>query len=270
MTDSAMIGDVIPYSLTVRSPAETTILFPDSTYDFKPFEFNRKKFFTTVTNDGISYDSVIYFISTFETDTIQSLSLPVFVVTPNDCTLVASHPDTIALAQLVKYYTDSFEGKELPLKTNASYEPVPKTFNYPLAMIAIVVLAILAGVVWIMFGEKIKRRFLIKRLQKKYNRFAADYSVTLEKFRTDFSPSSAEAVVIVWKRYLEELEKIPFTKLTTRETVGVIKEPALEQSLRMIDRTIYGHNTATTEPFDHLRSFADIKFRKKIEELKNG
>lgn len=270
MTDSTLIGEVIPYSLTARYPAGMTILFPDSSYNYQPFEFNRKEYFTTITNQGISYDSVVYFVSTFETDSTQSLRLPVFVVTQNDCTVVASDADNVLLKQLVKYYTDSFDATDLPLKVNASYEPVPQTFNYALVIIVLVILGAIAAVLWILFGEKIRRHFLIKRLQKRYDQFAADYSVTLEKFSTDFSPSTAEAVMTVWKRYLEELEKIPFTKLTTRETVNLVKEPALEQSLRLIDRTIYGHNTTTVEPFDHLRSFADRKFQKKLEELRNG
>ena len=270
LEDSIMIGDETPYYLTARYPASLTILFPDSSFNYHPFEFQRKQYFPTETNSGLSYDSVVYYLTTFEIDTLQSISLPVFVANPNDCTRIASRADSLLLNQLVLYYVDSFHAVNLPLRTNTAYEPVPKTFNYPLAAIILFVLSVLTIGAWLIFGEKIKRHWLIRRLQKKYNRFTADYSITLERFKADFSPSSAEAVVKVWKKYLEDLERIPFTKLTTKETAGILKDPAIEQPLRVIDRTIYGNTTATTEPFDHLRMFADRRFKKKLEELKNG
>lgn len=270
MADSIMIGDETPYYLTARYPSSLTILFPDSSYNYSPFEFQRKVYFATQSTGGISYDSVVYYLSTFEIDSIQSLSLPVFIVNPADCTVFVSDADSLLLNELIRHYVDSLDARSLPLRINAAYEPVGNTFNYPLAIAIAFGLVLIVAILWFLFGGKIKRHWLIKRLQKKYTRFAVDYSIVLQKLGADFNPGSAEAAVIIWKKYLEDLERIPLTKLTTREAIGILKETSLEKSLRTIDRVIYGNSTATIEPFNHLRTFADRTFQKKLEELKNG
>lgn len=270
LADSIMIGDEAPFYLAACYPASLTVLFPDSSFKYHPFEYVRRVYFPTSTHNGNSYDSAVYYVTTFEIDSIQLLSLPVFVVNLSDCTIVASTSDTLRLDPVITHYVDSLDARDLPLKTSTAYEPVGKTFNFPLALIISFTLAILAVSTWLLFGDKITRKWRIKRLQKKYNKFLADYLLSLEKLKSDFSPSSAEAVVVVWKKYLEDLERVPFTKLTTRETLGVLREPELEQPLRTIDRSIYGNNIPSVEPFDQLRSFANKKFYKKIEELKNG
>src|SRR6187455_220135 len=86
LVDSLGIGDEGGYFLTARYPSELNILFPDSTYNFAPFEYARKVYYPTKTTNGQSYDSAIYYLSTFEIDKLQSLSLPVFQFTDLDTT----------------------------------------------------------------------------------------------------------------------------------------------------------------------------------------
>src|SRR5688500_16263838 len=76
--DSLRVGDQTGFYLTATYPSNLNIIFPDSTFNYHPFEFNKKRYFPTQTTDGKSYDSVIYYLSTFEVDRIQQLSLPVF------------------------------------------------------------------------------------------------------------------------------------------------------------------------------------------------
>lgn len=268
--DSIGIGDRTVFTLTARYPDTLNVLFPDSSYNFTPFDYQSRRYFPTRTVEGISYDSVVYFVSTFETDNIQSLRLPVFVVNSSDCTAVYSSPDSIILNQLVSVLPDSLTAADLPLRINVAYEPVGDTYNYPLTIASVLGLFLISGVGWLLFGDRIKRYWVIRRMTKKHKLFTTAYSLSLDKIKTDFSPVSAEATVNVWKEYLEDLERTPFTKMTTRETLHVFKEPSLEQHLRSIDRVIYGNGTATIDPFENLRTFADRKFHKKMEEVKNG
>src|SRR5688500_9661894 len=87
--DSLKIGDQTGFYLTAKYPSNLNIIFPDSTYNFSPFEYERKRYFPTQTTKGESYDSVVYFLSTFEVDSVQTLSLPVFQLNPQDCTKFA-------------------------------------------------------------------------------------------------------------------------------------------------------------------------------------
>ena len=69
---------------------------------------------------------------------------------------------------------------------------------------------------------------------------------------------------------MEQLEARPYTKLTTRETARLIKEPALRDDLSAIDKAIYGHDTAVVKALENLKAFADQQFSRKMKEVKHG
>src|SRR6187551_1589180 len=98
--DSLSVGDETGFFLSATYPRNVNVIFPDSTFDYQPFEFNRKRYFPTQTTNGKSYDSVIYYLSTFEVDRILQLSLPVFQLNPQDCTVFTSNVDTVLMTQL--------------------------------------------------------------------------------------------------------------------------------------------------------------------------
>ena len=60
-SDSVSIGEEVPYTLAARYSRNQQVLFPDSSFSFAPFEFSRKKYYTTKTSGTTSYDSVVYF-----------------------------------------------------------------------------------------------------------------------------------------------------------------------------------------------------------------
>src|SRR5688572_21779587 len=68
--DSIQIGEPVAYYLSTSYPQSLTVLFPDSIFNFAPFEYSRKAFYPTVTSNGISRDSVIYYLATFEVDKV--------------------------------------------------------------------------------------------------------------------------------------------------------------------------------------------------------
>lgn len=268
--DSLRVGDVTGFYLSATYPSTQNIIFPDSTFNFSPFEFENKRYFPTQTSAGRSYDSVIYYLSTFEVDRIQTLSLPVFQLNVPDCTAYASDVDTVLLAELAKNIPDTLTAQNLPLKVNTLYEDVPYQFNYAILVISITVLIVIAAIVWVVFGKKIRRHFKLKKMFKAHQRFLETYSQQVENIKSAFSATNTEHALAQWKRYMEQLESRPYTKLTTRETTLLENNELLGKNLHSIDGAIYGHNTSVLEPLENLKRFADQRFVQKLEEVKHG
>ena len=166
LKDSIKIGEPTAFFLTAKYPSNRTLLFPDSTFDFAPFEFEQKKYFPTITKNSESFDSTIYYLSTFEIDSVLYLQLPVYQINEQDCTIVNSPVSSILLTQLVSEVPDSVNAEQLPLKENTAYQPVFFQFNYPIALIALSIVIVLVIVVVVVFGKPIRRYFKIRKLQK--------------------------------------------------------------------------------------------------------
>jgi len=268
--DSLKIGDQTGFYLAAEYPSNLNVLFPDSTFSFTPFEYEKRVYFPTKTTDGKSYDSVVYYLSTFEIDLVQSLRLPVFQLNPMDCTAHLSAADTILLTELVKNLPDTLNAQNLPLKENTAYQNVSYLFNYPILLIVVGTLVVLAAIVWIVYGKKIKKHFRLKKMRKAHHAFLESYDRQVENVKTAFSSITTETALSLWKKYMEQLEARPYTKLTTRETVKMEKNESLGKNLHSVDRAIYGHNMQVLESLENLKRFADQRFVQKLEEVKHG
>lgn len=271
LKDSVRVGESVGYYLSAAYPQKLTVLFPDSTFTFLPFEFGKKELSPTHTENGISHDSVVYYLSTFEIDKIQYLSLPVFVTAARDCTAYTPLRDSIFLAEMVLTPpSDSTQAQNLPLKTSTTYQQVFSQFNYIMLVAAVGLFIIFSVVIWIVFGKRIAKYFKLKKLQKSHLKFLQTYSEHFQQLNTIFSAEKTEAVMSLWKKYLEQLEQKPYTKLTTRETLQMEPNETLGINLKIIDRAIYGNQTSVHEPLMELRKFAEERFIKKLEEVKHG
>jgi hypothetical protein len=271
LQDSLHIGEPVGYYLSVKYPQALNVLFPDSTFAFAPFEYNRKQITLTHTVNGISRDSVVYYLSSFEVDKAQLLSLPVFVTSARDCTAYNPMVDTIYLVELVKGTPpDTMKTENLPMKANTLYEKVFTDFNYIILMIVVGVLLVAAIVVWIVFGKRILKHFKLKKLEKAHQKFIEAFTSHFSQLNTLFSKEKAESTVSLWKKYLEQLEQKPYTKLTTRETIQMERDEKLGISLKTIDRSIYGSQASVHESWEELKKFAIERFQKKVEEIKHG
>lgn len=268
--DSISIGLEVPYSLTARYPRNQQVLFPDSTFSFAPFEFSRKKIFPTKTDGFLSYDSAVYYLNTFEIDSIQRLALPVFIVQNRDCVAVVASPDSVALQFRVAHVPDSVSAEKLPLKTNTLYQKVRWLLNYPVMLIIIGIIVVVLIVCWIFFGKRIRRYFELRRLNRQYLEFTNRFTSVVGKLNSGFSNPAAEEAIVIWKKYLETLEKFPFTKFTSKEIRSVFNDRELDQALHAIDRSIYGGYTFTPESFQYLQTHSQMRFKKKEAEVKNG
>jgi len=269
--DSVKIGKAIEFYLSAHYPEKLNILFPDSTFSFTPFELQKKIYFPTRTMNGISKDSVVYMLATYEVDSIQTLKLPVFVVNPMDCTQVYSNTDSVFFQNLVKAIPDSLTTEKLPLKVNTNYLGVRWQLNYILFGIGGGILLIALVLVWIFFGKRIQKYFKLKRMVKNYESFRIKFESSVEKLDRDFSPKSAEASLVIWKNYLETLLSKPYTKYTSKEIRTIENSEELGYALSEIDRMIYGNTKGNVHaPFAGLKAYVRQEFEKKKEEVAHG
>lgn len=268
--DSLSIGDKTPFYLTATYPSNLNIIFPDSTHSFAPFEYQSKIYFPTKTTNGESYDSVVYYLSTFEIDKKQSLTLPVFQINAIDSLTFYANRDTIVLSEYVKQLPDTLSAQNLPLKVNTAYQNVNYLFNYPILLVVGGALLFISILVWLIFGRRIRTYYRLKKMQKMHEKFLETYTTQLEKIRQAFSTSTTEAALLQWKKYMEQLEARPYTKLTSKETTRMENNEVLGKNLHTIDGAIYGHATSVMEPLEHLKNFAQQRFSKKMEEVKHG
>ena len=270
LSDSVMIGEQTAFFLTARYPSDLQILFPDSSYDFSPFEYEKKRYFSTRSEDGISYDSTVYYLSTFEIENPQYLTMPAYAVTEFDSTVYLSNEDSVRLVELVKAVPDSVSIENLPLLTNTAYHKVKFQFNYLLVLILFGALLLVVILTWVFYGSTIVRYFRAKRLRKKHQDFLDSYNRVLQQVQQAFSSRIAEEALSLWKKYMEQLEARPYTKLTTRETLMLQRDDTLGRNLKNIDNAIYGYSTNVADSLHYLKSVADDRFNKKLQEVRHG
>ncbi len=268
LTDSMRVGDEIFYSLSARYPPGEQIVFPDTTFFYGSFEFVGKQFYPTKTNNGVSVDSAVYRLTTFETDSLLRLRLPVFQINALDCTRVAATWDTVRMQLLVKAMPETI-GPDMPLRATIAYQDVPKSFNFPLVLALAGLSVVLAGVTWVIFGNRLRDYMKEKRMRRAHQQFLLRYEAAVDDITRNFSPKKAEAALLVWKQYMEFLNRRPYTKMTTRETVRIEKDQQLAGSLRRLDASIYGHSTEIAGSLDDLKRFADNVFETKLKEVRH-
>lgn len=265
--DSVKIGVPIPFTMSAKYPRNLSLIFPDSLYDFSPFEFESKDYYTTKSDSTQSLDSVVYYLSTFEIDSILYLSLPIFEIKGKDTLRYFTPQDSVILIQLIEQIPDSIK-----LKENTAYLNVPTVFNYPYFLIGLGVFIIILIAIVLIFGKKIKKAWQIRKLNRKFKKFSEKFEFATNAVRSKATIEGLENVVYFWKRYLEKLEKTPYTKMTTKEIKSLYEENENDiiQELMMVDKWIYGGVKSEKLNYDVLKDFAEKRKSLKIEEVKNG
>jgi hypothetical protein len=174
------------------------------------------------------------------------------------------------ITQFVANVPDTVSTAELPLKMNTTYQKVHYDFNFWMMIIILGLLVFVIVVVWIFFGKRIRQYFATRRLQKRHASFIHNYNARLAQLKSAFSPPATESALVTWKKYMEELDAKPYTKMTTPETIRLIKQPSLSDHLQSIDRAIYGHNTQVVESLENLKTIAHQEYQRKLKEVQNG
>ena len=260
--DSVKIGEALPYSLWIKYPKNKDVAFPDSLFDFSPFELEKRDYFTTKSDSLESLDSVVYYFTTFEIDTVQYLTLPVYLINEYDSTILYTTTDSIILDQVVTTLPDS-----VAVLVNTDFQKVPLAFNYPYFTIGVIVFLVISLVIFLVFGKRIRQTFKIYRLTKKHKKYIS----SLNNLLAD-QPIEVEHTLSVWKKYMEKLKAKPYTKLTSKEIIYLTQSSELAEQLKIIDRFIYGNSTDTDtkSAFEFLLIFSVEEFNDRIKKIKNG
>ncbi|QHT67457.1 hypothetical protein GXP67_12875 [Rhodocytophaga rosea] len=259
LSDSIKVGMPVQYVLSLKHPPDMEIIFPDSSFNYAPFEWIKKEFFPTRTNLSGSTDSVIYTLATFETDTIQKLSLPVYIITSQDCTAVYTGLDSVYLQRLITTPADTLQ----PI-ADTDYFPVDLYFNYTYFLAILVGVSMLTLIVYLAFGKRISKLYKLYRMGREHSHFRNDYEKLTRNMSPDLAVQTIEHAVILWKKYMEELEDKPFSTYTTKEIAEVMPNQQLAEALQHTDRIIYGQ-MSTDQSIRSMRILAYIAKRSYIE-----
>ena len=257
------IGEIVHYSISLKYPRELSVLFPDSTYNYEPFEYVGKEYFNTETVAGFSRDSVVYKLRTFEILDSLSLTLPVYLLEDQDSVALYPQTSTIWFKTSVDEKSESKISAEIPLME------VPTRFNSPFFFKVIGVCVVLLLVILVVFGKRMFARIRIYRLEKKHKKFLLAFS--LYHAKSELGEKEAEAMIILWKSYLEKLTKLPLQKYTTKEVKSIFKDEALVKSLQNIDQVVYAGALVESliTDIETLEAFAQKIFEEKQNEIKN-
>ncbi|RTQ47735.1 hypothetical protein EJV47_17595 [Hymenobacter gummosus] len=259
------VGELVEYELTFRHAPGLNVVFPDSTAEYKPFEYVHRRYWPTRTRQGLSLDRCRYVLRTFALDSVQQLRLPVTLLQGRDTVLLYTEPASIRLVRTAPTLPPDAELP--PLRQNTALLPVAEQFNYPYWLAAAAGVLVLAGVVWWTFGRNLRRRYQRYRMARNHVYFLAQYARHLERFQLSRSLANMERAITLWKNYLARLENNSLNTLTTKEIVRLYEGDAdVATALRLSDRVIYGNQLPdeATEQTDHaldsLRHFADRRY----------
>lgn len=239
-TDSIELGRPIDYALSYHHNPSAEVFFPDTTYNFYPFEIIRRNIFPTSTTNGVSTDSVVYTLVTFDISKNQKLRLPIYLLSKRDCTAVYSLTDSVFLKEMIKTSVDS-----LQLKTDTKLLALSQQVNYPKILTYLLGLLGVVLIIYAFFGRFIRKQYTLFLFGRRHKDFQTNY----KKFtRSTLDDVTIGKALVLWKKHLEWLEKRPYTSYTTKEIVSRLPSERLEEALREVDSAIYGGILSTQMP----------------------
>ena len=270
LSDSVRIGLPVQYALSYRHKATADVFFPDSSYNFSPFEMVKREYFNTVTDQHGSLDSVIYTFISFEVMPIQELSLPVYVRAKRDCTRVFAPMDYVILSSIIK---SNVNIDTLSLKKDTRLVPIAQQVNFPLIFLIIISLLLIIGMVFWFFGKPIRRQIRLFNFKRRYDDFRKLFQ-RLSRGTEDAKRrlENIEKAVVLWKKYIERIENKPFTTFTTKEILDNLKDNRLSDALREIDATVYGgvYSNQTIASLQVLQELAEGLYHERRVEMGLG
>lgn len=266
--DTIYIAEEVKYSLSYLHPKEEQVIFPDTNYDFSPFELVRKRVFNTVTTDSMSLDSAVYYLRTFKAYSPLSLALRIVLLTDQgDSTIISSNT---ALINLHLQITDN--PKNYLLRPDTELVLVAEKFNYPYFLLfGIGGLGVVVGIFY-SFRRTIVRRYRLYTLRKSHTAFIKAFEKNETKLLVYKDLSDLENIIADWKLYLSRLEESPINTYTTTEIVSIFQNEELGNTLQHLDRCIYGGTSESEfqKPLSVLKRFTIQRFQKRKKEVRNA
>lgn len=267
--DTALLASPVRYTLTVHRTAGTQVLFPDSVYDYAPFELRSRVWYPTrVLADSTLVDSAVYELMSFSGQPELALALPVFYLTGVGDSLPV-FPDDALLHQRLASKTEAVADTLEPAIQTLT---VKERFNYPYWIIGISLVVGFLAVANLFLGKPLQRYFRIWVEGRRHRAFIRSYDRLVQQVRQRGSSGPLERALNLWKAYIERVENIPYTTYTTKDFAEHLPDPALTKSLQELDRYIYGGfppEEAETA-YAVLRRMAIRIYAQKAQQLRHG
>ncbi|MGB3467859.1 MAG: hypothetical protein WBA74_21410 [Cyclobacteriaceae bacterium] len=267
LQEDIKIGEPVQYYLKAKYPSRLEVLFPGEDYNYEPFEYIDKQYFPSAYDSAFVIDSAVYTLTSFEIDPFQSLKLPVYLITNGDSVSITSLSDSLKFIEIAPAPSDS-----LQLKTDLTFLDVPLRFNYPYLLIGTAIVVVVLLAIALVFGRKIINSYRIRKLRKGFKVFSEHYDELVYLIDKSGEKKHLENTIAYWKSYLEKLEKVPYTKLTTRELIAVKNDERLVSELKVIDKNLYGNlqSEDLRNRLIKIKSLAREYQENKIATIKNG
>ncbi len=268
-TDTAQLASPVRYSLVVRRPAKTQVVFPDSLYDFAPFELRSRAWFPTrQANDTTLIDSAVYELMTFSPAEQLSFALPVFYLNPGGDSVPVFAP-AVALQQRIPRPAEADGDTLLPAIQTL---PVAERFNWPYWVIGLSLAVGLAGIANAFLGRPLQRYFRLWVEGRRHRAFIRGFDRLVAQVRQKGADGPMERALNLWKSYIERVEDVPYTTYTTKDFAEHLPDPALTKSLQTLDRYIYGGFPPDEAPgaYAVLRRMAIRIYAQKAQALRHG
>ena len=265
--ENKTIGDTIYFISTINYPKNIEIIQPDSSNDYKTFEYIDKLIFPSLKIEDRVLDSTIYLLRTFNTDTIQSLKLSSYIINNNDSLKITSTEDDLIISNQIQKIDQS-----LKVKYNTILSKINKLINYKYATYIIAIILLIIGLTYILFGKKIVIFFKIHRLKKAFKSFETKFQKQQMIYKKEKSKNEIEKLLIIWKVFMEFISNKTYLSSTTKEIEKFNSNKKIISSLKEFDKNIYSHNKNTLKSKDINNVFNEAKhnFNVKLKNTKNG
>ncbi|MCF0072652.1 hypothetical protein LZD49_19385 [Dyadobacter sp. CY261] len=235
-TDSVEVGKPVYFSLSIRHSPDTEIFFPDSTFDFSPFELVSQRSFVSNTDSRGTLDSAVYHLVSFDVSRVQKLRLPIYIFQKKDCTAVFTTPDSVLLIK-----SNNIDLTKKPvLKEETNLVALSREFNFSMLIGSVALIIGVVGSIYWVFGRDIYRQWQLLKLQRRHLEYVRSFNRLMRSARDKSNIKDAEKAIIIWKNYLERLEKKPFATYTTREIIDNMPDDELAEALKNMDSIVYG------------------------------
>ena len=265
--ENKTIGDTIYFISTINYPKNIEIIQPDSSNNYKTFEYIDKLIFPSLKIDDRILDSTIYLLRTFNTDTIQSLKLSSYIINNSDSLKITSTKDNLIISNQIKKIDQS-----LKVKYNTILSKINKLINYKYVTYIIAVILLIIGLTYILFGKKIIIFFKIHRLKKAFKSFENKFEKQQIIYKKEKSKNEIEKLLIIWKVFMEFISNKTYLSSTTKEIKKFNNNKKIITSLKEFDKNIYSPNKNILESKDinNLLYEAKHNFNVKLKKIKNG
>lgn len=245
LTDSIDIGRPFQYALTYRHAPTADLLFPDTASRFAPYRVQKVDLFTTRTSgtgaSAVSVDSAVYTLLSFEVNSIQLLRVPIRLINATDCTDLFTSTDTVFLRSQIRPTAAGLTHySSLTLATHTTLAPLQQEFNYPVLGLFVLGLVVVSGLLYGVFGRAIRRQWRLYQLNQGHHRFLREFDRLTQRISADSAAETANQAIVIWKTYLERIERQPYSSLTTSEIAERVDDERVTNALREADRMIYG------------------------------